>query len=142
VVALAGCQLVSKPATSPGIVSGLCVRHENVAYWSVDDEMSQTYVRCHAQPMCRSFGPGQNKIVAGAGGPYPWLYSGGQNTTFSVSQQDTYIAQAKQNAVALQPTGKVIQTLTFQNSIVLGSASGYYLAATATYAECFQNRAT
>jgi hypothetical protein len=138
VLSLAGCQ-ISTPATSPGSVAGLCVRHDNVGYWSVDDEMNQTYIRCHAQPNCRSFGPAQTMIVAGAGSVYPWLFSGGQNATFSIAQQDAYISQAKQNAVALQPSGKVIKALTFQNSIVVGGASGYFLAATASYAACFQN---
>jgi hypothetical protein len=137
---LAACRPLGQPAQSTAVKPrSLCVRHEPVAYGFVDGELTQTYLRCHAQPACRQFAQTETKQIAGYSAQIPqWLWSNNSdNHAFSVAQQDGFIAAAKQLAVTHAPPGKVISGISFFRDMVPSTTTpGYFLGANITYAQC------
>jgi hypothetical protein len=116
-----------------------CARRP-ISFFQLAAELARVQPPCGARLECvrGNWGNLETKELAG----YTlsnWLWSGPGPRTFSVAEQDGFIAAARARAQAARPPTKQVRIVSYFTDFLVGSGGAYFVGARATYGNCVGN---
>ncbi len=138
ILAIAVVALLLMAGKTDAVALNLCNRHQ-VTFMPLAAELTKVY-RCTQAVCVGGIVHTEVKQIAAYGQINQWLVSTSSPTTsYSVSQQNAIILNAKTLANANRPAGKIVSGIQFfRDLIVSNSAGAHFVGANITYSQCIK----
>jgi hypothetical protein len=120
-----------------GRASVYCPR-KPVTFFKLAAELNAAQSPCQSRLDCArgQLGNTETKEIAGYA-LSNWLWSGPAPKTFTVAEQDQYVADGKARALNARPSSKMLVQVTFFTDFIVPTQGGaYFLGARALYGNC------